>query len=200
MISNSLATFTRHFLSAAAPKIGHPWLGTSGALLCGLLLIAKLDAQTPSPAPAATPATTVAATAKEDLVSVLKSAGNFKTFLKAVEAADLASTLQKPGPLTVFAPTDTAFSKMSSGTLDELLKPENKAKLVKLLSYHIASGKLTASELSKADEVKTLEGTEIDVEASTDGKTIEVDDAKILGSDIEASNGVLHAIDSVLQP
>ena len=170
----------------------------------GVVALATLDAQTPTPAPsdtpAAAPAASAPATTKEDLISVLKAAGNFKTFLKAVDAADLTSTLQKPGPLTIFAPTDTAFSKMPTGTLDDLLKPENKAKLVKLLSYHVANGKFTASDLAKADEVKTLEGTEIDVETSTDGKTIEVDDAKILGSDIDASNGVLHAIDSVLQP
>ena len=138
--------------------------------------------------------------AKEDLLSVLKASGNFKTFLKAVEAADLTGTLQKPGPYTVFAPTDTAFSKLPAATLDDLLKPENKAKLVKLLSYHIAANKFTAADLAKADEVKTLEGTEIDVETSADGKTIEVDDAKVLGNDIDASNGVLHAIDTVLQP
>ena len=133
-------------------------------------------------------------------MGVLKAAGNFKTFLKAIAAADLVGTLQKPGPLTVFAPTDTAFSKMPAGALDELLKPENKAKLVKVISYHIAPVRLTAAELAKTDEVKTLESTEIDVDASADGKTIEVDEAKILGNDIEASNGVLHAIDGVLQP
>ena len=99
-----------------------------------------------------------------------QAAGNFKTFLKAVEAAGLTSTLQKPGPYTVFAPTDTAFSKLPAGTLDDLLKPENKAKLVATISYHIAAGKLTNADLSKTDEVKTLQGTEIDVDTSTDGK------------------------------
>ena len=131
---------------------------------------------------------------------MLKAAGNFKTFLKAIEAADLVGTLQKPGPLTVFAPTDTAFTKMRVGALDDLLKPENKAKLVKVLSYHLAQGKLTAADLRKTDEVKTLESTEMDVDSSADGKTIEVDDAKVLGDDIEATNGVLHAIDTVLTP
>lgn len=170
-----------------------------------LLLAGTLHAQTPassspSPVPSATPADTAPATAKEDLIGAIKAAGNFKTLLKALDAADLTSALQKPGPLTVFAPTDTAFSKLPAGALDDLLKPENKAKLVKLLSYHVASGKLTAAELAKADEVKTLEGTEIDVDTSTDGKTIELDSAKVLGNDIEANNGVLHAIDRVLQP
>ena len=191
MISDSPANFYRRFLPAII-------------VMFSWVVIATLDAQTPSPipldTPGAAPTASAPATTKEDLISALKAAGNFKTFLKAVEAADLTSVLQKPGPLTVFAPTDTAFSKLPTGTLDDLLKPENKAKLVKLLSYHVANGKFTAAELTKADEVKTLEGTEIDVDTSTDGKTIQVDDAKILGSDIEASNGVLHAIDSVLQP
>ena len=140
------------------------------------------------------------ATNKEDLVAVAKAAGNFKTFLKAVDAAGLTATLQKPGPYTVFAPTDTAFTKLPAGTLDDLLKPENKARLVATISYHIAPGKLTAAELAKADEVKTLEGTEIDVDTSTDGKVIEIDEAKILGNDVEAANGIIHAIDAVLQP
>lgn len=205
-------------LDFPTPVIRSFCLRAAGAIIIILSVFASgsLRAQTPTPVPVATPvaspvgtpaasptasmATTAATTAKEDLVSVIKAAGNFKTFLKAVEAADLTSTLQKPGPLTVFAPTDTAFSKMPASTLDDLLKPENKAKLVKLLSYHVASGKLTATDLVKTDEIKTLEGTDIDVDASADGKIIEVDDAKILGSDIEASNGVLHAIDSVLQP
>ena len=199
MIFDTFVTFIRCFVPVPAPKTGRRWL-RAATVFFNILVIASLPAQTPAPSPDASPTASVPATVKEDLIAVLKAAGNFKTFLKAVEAADLGGTLQKPGPLTVFAPTDTAFSKMPAGALDELLKPENKAKLVKLLSYHVATGKFTGSELAKADEVKTLEGTEIDVEATTDGKTIEVDDAKILGSDIEASNGVLHAIDSVLQP
>lgn len=200
MISALPAPSTRRWLSAVAAKLGRPELYAAIAVLSGGLLTATLDAQIPSVAPTASPTAAATPATKADLLSVLKAAGNFKTFLKAVEAADLSSVLQKPGQLTVFAPTDTAFSKMPAGTLDELLKPENKAKLVKLVSYHLASGKFTASDLVKADEVKTLEGTEIDVEASTDGKTIEVDEAKVLGNDIEAANGVLHAIDSVLQP
>ena len=115
-------------------------------------------------------------------------------------AAGLTAKLQQAGTYTVFAPTDTAFSKLPAGRLDELLKPENKAKLVALVSYHLASTKLTVADLTKTDEVKTLEGTEIDVDVAPDGKVIEVDDAKILGSELEASNGVLHSIDAVLQP
>ncbi len=175
--------------------------------LCQTTLRAQTSAPTAAPvatmAPAATTAAATAsptAIAKEDLGGTIKAAGNFKTFLKAAEAAGLLSTLQKPGPYTVFVPTDAAFAKLPAGTLDDLLKPESKAKLVTLLSYHIANGKLTATDLAKTDEVKTLEGTEIDVDTSTDGKTIELDEAKVLGNDLEATNGVVHAIDTVLQP
>ena len=164
------------------------------------LFLSVLHAQTDPPTPAATPAPSTAPTAKEDLIAVAKSAGNFTTFLKVVEAAGLTATLQQPGTYTVFAPTDTAFSKLPAGKLEELLKPENKAKLVALVSYHLATTKLTAADLAKTDEIKTLEGTEIDVDVTPDGKVIEIDDAKILGSDLEASNGVLHSIDAVLQP
>ena len=201
MISEFSDSFVRYLSFAAGAKPGRRWVCAAVLLLAVVAGTTRLGAQAvPAPTPSVSPVPSVAPTVKEDLIGVLKAAGNFKTFLKAVEAADLTATLRKPGPLTIFAPTDSAFSKMPAGALDELLKPENKAKLVKLVSYHIASGKLTAADLLKADEVKTLEGTEIDVEASADGKTIEVDEGKILGSDIAAANGVLHAIDSVLQP
>ncbi len=156
--------------------------------------------QDESTKPSLTAATSPAPTAKDDLITVAKSAGNFTTFLKVVEAAGLTATLQQAGTYTVFAPTDTAFTKLPAGKLDELLKPENKAKLVALVSYHVAATKLSSVDLAKTDEVKTLEGTEIDVDVTPDGKVIEVDDAKILGSDLEANNGVLHSIDAVLQP
>ena len=170
------------------------------ALLASLAPILPASAQDePSkPTPAVSP--TTVPTGKEDLITVARSAGNFSTFLKIVEAAGLTATLQQAGTYTVFAPTDTAFSKLPAGRLDELLKPENKAKLVALVSYHLSATKLTATDLAKTDEIKTLEGTEIDVDVTPDGKVIEVDDAKILGSDLEASNGVLHSIDAVLQP
>ena len=166
--------------------------------LAGIAL-PSAHAQSPTPLPTAS-VTPAPATAKEDLIAVAKAAGNFKTFLKALDAAGLTATLQKPGPYTVFAPTDTAFAKLPAGTLDDLLKPENKARLVATLSYHVSPLKLTAAELTKLDEVKTLEGTEIDVDTSSDGKVIEIDESKILGNDVEASNGILHAIDAVLQP
>ena len=172
------------------------------AVVClGWLAAPPADAQSDTPAaPVATPAATAAPTAKDDLITVAKAAGNFSTFLKVVEAAGLTATLQQPGTYTVFAPTDTAFSKLPAGKLDDLLKPENKAKLVALVSYHLSNTKLTAADLAKTDEVKTIEGTPIDVDVTPDGKVVEIDDAKILGSDLEASNGVIHSIDAVLQP
>ena len=154
-----------------------------------------------SPSPAESPAASATSTAaKGDLLTVAKAAGNFQTLLKALEAAGLTSTLQKAGPYTIFAPTDAAFAKLPAGTLDNLLKPENKAQLVALVSYHVAEGKFTTANLGKVDEVKTLEGTEVDIEPSVDGKTIEVDEGKIVSGGAEASNGVIHALDTVLQP
>ena len=179
---------------------GLPLIAALVALVLSQTTTPSAKAQAESPKPSPSTATSPAPTAKEDLITVAKSAGNFTTFLKIVDAAGLTATLSQPGTYTIFAPTDTAFSKLPTGKLEELLKAENKAKLVALVSYHVAATKLTAADLSKTDEVKTLEGTEIDVDVTPDGKVIEVDDAKILGSDLEASNGVLHSIDAVLQP
>ena len=180
------------------------------ATATGLLLSAgafprQASAQAEStPAPAATPATTESPApspaAKGDLLAAAKAAGNFQTLLKALDAAGLTSTLQKAGPYTIFAPTDAAFAKLPAGTLENLLKPENKAQLVALVSYHVAEGKFTTADLSKLDEVKTLEGTEVDIEPSVDGKTIEVDEGKIVSTEVIASNGIIHALDTVLQP
>ncbi len=175
------------------------------AVAAGLLLCTDasiLRAQSPdSPAPAPTAAAAVTPdAAKGDVVAAAKAAGNFQTLLKALDAAGLTGTLQKAGPFTVFAPTDAAFAKLPAGTLDNLLKPENKAQLVALLSYHVAPAKYTAADLSRLDEVKTLEGTEVDIETSSDGKSIEVDEGKIVGSAVEASNGIIHPLDTVLQP
>lgn len=174
-------------------------LAACAIVAAGSFSVNRLSAETPTPT--ATPAASAAASAtKEDLLETIKASGNFKTFLKAAESAGLVSTLQKPGPYTVFVPTDAAFAKLPAGALDDLLKPENKVKLVAMLSYHIASGKFSATDLTKMDEVKTLEGTEIDVDTSSDGKTIELDEAKVLGNDLDATNGIVHAIDTVLKP
>jgi uncharacterized surface protein with fasciclin (FAS1) repeats len=163
------------------------------ALLFSVLVAATslLRAQT---APAAT------AAPKGTILAVLKDAGKFSTLLKAVEAAGLTATLEQPGPYTVFAPTDEAFAKLPTGTLDKLLKPESKAKLVAIVNYHIAPGKVGATALAKLDELKTLNGEEIDVDTSADGKTVEMDDSKVVPPELDASNGVVHVIDAVLQP
>ncbi len=135
-----------------------------------------------------------------NIIAVAKAAGGFDTFLKAVKAAGLTDTLNGPGPFTVFIPTDEAFAKLPAGTLDNLLDPKNIEKLKATLSYHIAPKKLTAAEIAKVDEIKTLGPTEIDVDSSADGKTIELDDAKITKPDVAASNGLIQVIDLVLQP
>ena len=145
-------------------------------------------------------ATSPAAAAKGNLLAVIKGAGKYATFLKVVDAAGLTSTLEQAGPYTVMAPTDEAFAKLPPGALDRFMKPENKAKLLAIVNYHIAPGKVALAALSKLDELKTLNGEEIDVDTSTDGKTIEMDDSKIIAPDLEASNGVVHGIDAVLQP
>jgi uncharacterized surface protein with fasciclin (FAS1) repeats len=165
------------------------------ALLFSVLVAATplLRAQTtPTPAPTESP--------KGTILAVLKEAGKFSTLLKVVEAAGLTTTLEQPGPYTVFAPTDDAFAKLPAGTLDKLLKPESKGKLVTIVNYHIAPGKVGTAALSKLDELKTLSGEEIDVDTEPDGKTVEMDDSKIVPPEMEASNGVVHVIDAVLQP
>jgi uncharacterized surface protein with fasciclin (FAS1) repeats len=158
-----------------------------------------------SPAAAAAAASAAdpgsAAAAKGNLLAVIKAAGKFNTLLKILDATGLSATLEQPGPYTVFAPSDAAFAKLPPGTLDRLMKLESKPKLVAIMSYHIAPGKVEMAALSKMDELKTLDnGEEIDVDTSTDGKTIEMDDSKIVGPQIEATNGVVHEIDAVLQP
>ena len=173
-------------------------------LLAGIGVATALHAQVRA---VASPAATVSATAspaeagvKGNLLAVLKAAGKYNTFLKALDAAGLTATLEQPGPYTVIAPTDDAFAKLPPGTLDRLLKPENKAKLIAVMNYHVAPGKLKVAALGKMDELKTLNGEEIDVDTATDGKTIEMDDSKIVVPDIEASNGVAQGVDAVLQP
>lgn len=134
------------------------------------------------------------------ILEVIKATGGFETFLKAVKAAGLTDALEAAGPLTVFVPTDEAFTKLPAGTLDNLLDPKNVDKLKATLSYHVSPKKWTTAEIAKVDEIKTLGPTEIDVDASADGKTIELDDAKIIKADIPAANGVIHVVDRVLQP
>ena len=134
---------------------------------------------------------------QKDIVAVAASAGNFNTLVAAVKAAGLVETLQGDGPFTVFAPTDAAFAKLPKGTVEDLLKPENKAKLVAILTYHVVAGKVMAGHV-KTMKAKTVNGKELDVKVA-DGH-VTVDSAKVVKTDIEASNGVIHVIDSVLMP
>lgn len=154
-----------------------------------------VQASSPSPSPAPASAKT-AASAQKTIVDVATEAGSFTTLLKALEAADLVKTLSEEGPFTVFAPTDEAFAALPKGTLDDLLKPENKEKLKRVLSYHVVSGELLSQNL-EAGKVTTL--AEVPVEISIkDG--IRVNDAKVATPDLKASNGIIHVIDKVLLP
>ncbi|HLI20820.1 MAG TPA: fasciclin domain-containing protein [Stellaceae bacterium] len=136
--------------------------------------------------------------ADKDIVAMAAAAGSFHTLSKALDAAGLVPTLQGPGPFTVFAPTDDAFAKLPPGTLATLLKPENKAKLVAILTYHVVPGKLMAADVVKAHELKTVNGAPLKINAT--GGTVMVDDAKVTATDIVASNGVIHVIDAVMLP
>ncbi|MDZ7864311.1 fasciclin domain-containing protein [Acidovorax sp.] len=130
----------------------------------------------------------------QDIVDTAVKAGNFKTLVAAVQAAGLVDTLKGPGPFTVFAPTDEAFAKIPKATLDGLLK--DKAALTKVLTYHVVPGKVMAKDV-KAGKVKTVQGQEITV-STTMG--VMVDQSKVIATDVAASNGVIHAIDTVLMP
>ena len=143
---------------------------------------------------------TPAFAADKDIVDTAVAAGSFKTLVAAVKAADLVETLKSEGPFTVLAPTDEAFKKLPAGTVDELLKPENKSKLVALLTYHVIPAKAMAADVVKLDgkTVKSVEGSSIMVEV--EGKTVMVNNAKVVKTDITCSNGVIHVIDTVLMP
>ena len=133
-----------------------------------------------------------------DIVDTASAAGSFKTLITAVKAASLVDTLKGKGPFTVFAPTDEAFAKLPNGTLDNLLKPENKKQLVAILTYHVVPGKVMSKDLAgQKTMAKSVEGSEIAVDA-TNG--VKVDNTKVVKADIQASNGVIHAIDAVIMP
>ena len=133
-----------------------------------------------------------------DIVDTAASAGQFNTLVAAVEAADLVSTLKRDGPFTVFAPTDEAFAALPEGTVENLLKPENKDQLIAVLTYHVVAGKIMSSDIAgTATMVASVQGAELDVDA-TDGVT--VDGANVITTDIETDNGVIHVIDRVVLP
>ena len=130
----------------------------------------------------------------QDIVDTAVKAGNFKTLVAAVQAAGLVDTLKGPGPFTVFAPTDEAFAKIPKATLDGLLA--DKAALAKVLTYHVVAGKVMAKDV-KAGKVKSVQGQEITV---TTNMGVMVDQSKVIATDVAASNGVIHAIDTVMMP
>ena len=148
---------------------------------------------------AALPLTLISATSNAlDIVDTAVSAGQFNTLVAAVEAADLVTTLKGDGPFTVFAPTDEAFAALPEGTVENLLKPENKDQLIAVLTYHVVPGKIMSSDIAGTTTmVESVQGSELDVNA-TNGVT--VDGATVVTADIETDNGVIHVIDRVVLP
>jgi uncharacterized surface protein with fasciclin (FAS1) repeats len=136
--------------------------------------------------------------ANQDIVDTAVGAGSFTTLAKALHAADLVDTLKGTGPFTVFAPTDEAFAKLPKSTLDDLLEPENKAKLRRVLTAHVVSGRVTSSEVVKLKSAKAVSGDMLAIGAN--GNKVMVATATVLKADIPASNGVIHVIDSVIVP
>jgi uncharacterized surface protein with fasciclin (FAS1) repeats len=134
----------------------------------------------------------------KDIVDTAAAAGNFSTLVAAVKAAGLVDTLKGKGPFTVFAPTDEAFAKLPAGTVENLLKPENRDQLVKILTYHVVPGRVMASDVVKLDSAKTVQGQSISVKVN--GGSVMVDGANVVKTDIQVSNGVIHVIDSVILP
>ena len=153
--------------------------------LAALALASSLHAGTPN------------AKTSQDIVAVATSAGSFNTLVAAIKAAGLVETLQGPGPFTVFAPSDEAFAKLPAGTLDSLLKPENKQKLVDILTYHVVPGKVMAADV-KPMQAKTVNGKTLTIAVAAGGVT--VNGAKVVTTDVAAANGVIHVIDTVVLP
>jgi uncharacterized surface protein with fasciclin (FAS1) repeats len=144
------------------------------------------------------PASTQAQPDNKDIVDTAMAAGSFTTLAKALQAADLVDTLKGQGPFTVFAPTDEAFAKLPPATLNELLKAENKQKLQRILSYHVVAGRLSSSDVVKLRTAKAVSGDTFHITAN--GGTVRVDNARVVKTDIPASNGVIHVIDTVMIP
>lgn len=135
---------------------------------------------------------------KKDIVDVAVENGSFGTLVAAVQAGGLVETLKSEGPFTVFAPTDEAFAKLPAGTVEMLLKPENKDKLVAVLTYHVVAGKVTAADVVKLDSANTVQGQAVTVKSNYGN--VMINDAKVVMADVKASNGVIHVIDKVLLP
>ena len=155
------------------------------ALVSTMVVASTAWSQTPAPS--------------RDIVDTAVNAGQFTTLAAALNAAGLVQTLKGPGPFTVFAPTDAAFNKLPPGTVADLLKPENKAKLVAVLTYHVVPGKVMSSSLAgKVTNAATVQGQSVKVDATMGG--VMVDNARVTAADIQATNGVIHVIDTVIMP
>ena len=135
--------------------------------------------------------------ATKDIVDTAVAAGSFKTLAAALKAGELIDALKSKGPFTVFAPTDEAFAKLPAGTVEMLLKPENREKLVAVLKYHVVSGKVMSDQVVKLNKATTLNGKDLRIDAVSG---VKVNDATVVKADIQASNGVIHVIDRVLLP
>jgi transforming growth factor-beta-induced protein len=136
--------------------------------------------------------------AKKDIVDTAVAAGSFTTLAAALQAADLVDTLKGAGPFTVFAPTDAAFAKLPAGTVESLLKPENKAKLQAILTYHVVPGSVSSSQVVKLKSAKTVNGQSVSIKAANGA--VRIDGASVVKADIQTSNGVIHVIDTVILP
>ena len=160
------------------------------AVITNTLVAAALSLTvTAAPAPAAQ---------QKDIVDTAVAAGSFKTLAAALQAAGLVETLKGKGPFTVFAPTDAAFAKLPKGTVEDLLKPENKAKLQRILTYHVVAGKVGSADVVKLKSAKAVSGDTLTI-VVRDGKVM-IDKSTVATADVAASNGVIHVIDTVLMP
>ncbi|MEM8595723.1 MAG: fasciclin domain-containing protein [Pseudomonadota bacterium] len=147
---------------------------------------------------ATTAASQASKTAQADIVDTAVAAGSFDTLVAAVQAAGLVETLKGEGPFTVFAPTDEAFAALPAGTVEDLLKPENKDQLVAVLTYHVLPGKVMSSDIAgQTLSPTTVQGTTVDIDATSG---VKVDGANVIAADVEATNGVIHVIDAVILP
>lgn len=135
---------------------------------------------------------------QSDIVDTAVSAGTFNTLAAALEAGDLVGTLKADGPYTVFAPTDEAFAKLPDGTVESLLLPENKDKLVEILTYHVVAGKVTAAEVVTMQTAQTANGSDVTIRVVDE--TVFINDSRVVATDIGASNGVIHVVDTVILP
>jgi uncharacterized surface protein with fasciclin (FAS1) repeats len=171
---------------------------STAALLVVATFAPTVTAGTCSQSPNRMQPVSLAKPAQKDIVDTAVGAGKFKTLVAAVKAAGLVETLKGKGPFTVFAPTDQAFAKLPKGTVETLLKPENKGKLAAILTYHVVPGKVMAKDVVKLSKAKTVQGSEVKIRVAK-GK-VYVDNAQVVATDIGCANGVVHIIDHVILP